>query len=226
MARVYVARGLHQPRVMHSSFRSAAISFSLAALISSLAPSLLHAEYSPEYSSDANGPHSSEPYATWLLGSYLVAPLLATGVAFGIAGVSRSEVTEGGVIIGAAVGALLPAAVHVMFGEPLLGVRAYLLWPLITVGGAIMGGLAGVVVYALFADHDQSGLLGDDDFGSLAYVAVGALAGLCIGGVLWPVFDILDASQRDAKRHGATRLTWGVAPAAHGGAIGTLRASF
>lgn len=221
-----MARGLHRTRAMHSNVRSAAISFSVVVLVSLAAPGLLQAEYSAEYSGDAKGPHSSEPYVSWLLGSYLAAPLLATGVAFGIAGASHSEVSEGGVIIGAAVGALLPAAVHVMFGEPLLGVRAYLLWPLIIVGSGIIGGLVGGVVYALFADRKKSSLLGDDDFGSLGYVALGALAGLCIGGVLWPVFDILDTSQRDAKRHGATPLSWGVAPAAHGGALGTLRARF
>jgi hypothetical protein len=42
----------------------------------------------------------------------------------------------------------------------------------------------------------------------------------------WPVFDILDTSERDAKRHRATRLSWDVALADHGGVVETLCASF
>ena len=205
---------------MRSSKLVAAISFSLALSCAWASPNVLQAEYS----GDAEAPQRAEPYADWLLGSYLAAPLLATGAAFGLAGLQQHSLSAGDALAGIAIGALLPAGMHLIHNEIGLGIRAYLLWPLVSVGSGVIGGLLGGAAYALFAKARRPD--DDDDLAGLAYAAVGATVGLVIGAVFWPIFDVADAHRRDRHRHGPARLTFGVVPTAHGGALGVLNARF
>ncbi len=172
----------------------------------------------------ADQPQPTEPYANWMLAGYLAAPLLALGSAYALSELHGGRVRDGDAVAGITLGLLLPMSIHVTAGEPGLGVRALLGWPLAMAAGTFAGGVLGLGGALLFY-HSSSDE--DDGLGALAWVAVGAGLGFVAGAVGWVVFDVDDAYDRDrARRRNSSSLTFGFAPVPHGGALGVLSATF
>jgi hypothetical protein len=207
--------------MQHRTSRFAAIGVGMALAYLTFTPGVLRADDSHEY----GPPHATEPYAGWLLGAYLSAPLLGIGATYALAGFRSSRVNGGDEVAGILLALLLPSSIHLYFGQLGLATRSFFLWPLAAVGGAFFGLVLGAVVGA-----GVRGRAEDDDlsFGEhlLIYGAVGAPIGLVLAAIVWPIFDVQDAFARDKRRSKKSNFSVGIVPCPHGGVLGVLHGTF
>jgi hypothetical protein len=151
-------------------------------------------------------------YAGWLLGAYLVPPVVA------IAGIAADSSVA--LISSAALLWLAPTAVHLFAGQYGLAARAALVVIGFAAAGVLVGGAVGLGIAEVIGHNQTSG---DERLGLhhvLGFVAGGLLGG-SVGVLTWAIIDVSqafarDSSRRDYGRFGVQKLALSVVPGANG----------
>jgi hypothetical protein len=166
---------------------------------------------------DRSSDRDAYPY---LLGAgYLVLPAFVAALAL-----AEPDMQGETVFLGAFAAFLVPPVIHMAHGNLARTGYTLLAWPALTLGGAVLGGVIGVLV----GRHEDE----ESDVPGFTSAVTGAVIGGVMGALAWPVIDIAevvaDAPARRADRRVGERaaLRVGVAPDLRGGAMGVIQGGF